>query len=471
MSDADQTTSTRDVPVLDEATHETADRIVRRYPVARSALLPLLHLVQSVQNHITDEGIAFCAQKVGLTRAEVGAVATFYTMYKRQPVGDWLLSVCTNPPCKIAGGQEIYDNYVAALGGHVDPETKVTVEHAECLGICDGAPVVQVNYEMFGPMTVAEGDQLLAACRNGEPPVSPWSGETPPTFAEVERDLSGANDAWEDQLHLAAQQQIAYDSPPTYRTGETDLPVTHPGGDPAGVGGAAFREAAAGGSTNGDRPTALGGPEQPVDPDESAPTSMAGDVAQRIGEGKMGDVESATPGDVVSADVAVEPATAAVDIRPEDAEGLTLEARQDSSSFAGDARATQQPTVTADDATVGSEDAGTAATARGDRPDSDEQPSSEHGDLEEAAATGEGADPPAAGDTADDAVQDGGDPAGVTAASPSAVAGSVPQGTETERLRVDADAVVTDEGGNRIDPADADGDDPADGDDTTDEDA
>jgi NADH-quinone oxidoreductase subunit E len=231
---------------LSQEIHDTADRIVRRYPVARSALLPLLHLVQSAENHITDDGIAFCAEKVGLTRAEVGSVATFYTMYKREPVGDWLLSVCTNPVCKQAGGGEIHDNYLATLGGHSDAETRVTVEHAECLGICDGAPVVQVNYEMFGPMTVAEGDQLLAACRKGAPPVSPWSGEKPPTFAEVEYDLSGANDTWEDQLHLAAQQQVAYENPPTYRTGETDVPVTHPGGDPAGVGGAVFREAAAG---------------------------------------------------------------------------------------------------------------------------------------------------------------------------------------------------------------------------------
>ncbi|MFT6803868.1 MAG: NADH-quinone oxidoreductase subunit E [Nitriliruptoraceae bacterium] len=237
---------------LSPATHDAAERIVRRYPVARSALLPLLHLVQSEQNYITTEGIAFCAEKVGLTRAEVGAVATFYTMYKREPVGDWLLSVCTNPVCKQAGGGEIYENYQKTLGGHSDAATKVTVEHAECLGICDGAPVVQVNYEMFGPMTVAEGDKLLASCRAGAPPVSPWSGEKPPTFNEIERELSGANDAFEHHLHEAALLQIAFDEPPTYRSGETDIPVTHPGGDSAGIGGAAFRMAAAGGTTVAD---------------------------------------------------------------------------------------------------------------------------------------------------------------------------------------------------------------------------
>lgn len=305
---SESTDTQTELPALDEEIHATADRIVRRYPVARSALLPLLHLVQSVQNHITDEGVAFCAEKVGLTRAEVGAVATFYTMYKREPVGDYLLSVCTNPPCKIAGGQEIYDNYVAALGGHSDPETKVTVEHAECLGICDGAPVVQVNYEMFGPMTVAEGDQLLAACRKGEPPQSPWSGETPPTFAEVERDLSGANDAWEAELHKAAVQQIEYERPPTYRTGETDIPVTHPGGDPAGVGGALFRQQASGNGQGEVTAEDLADVQADRDPSEPTGAPLPGDDSQRIAPGEADDttIAAAGPGTPTADEVAVD---------------------------------------------------------------------------------------------------------------------------------------------------------------------
>ncbi len=312
----DSTDTTTELPPLDQEVHDTADRIVRRYPVSRSALLPLLHLVQSVQNHITDEGIAFCAEKVGLTRAEVGAVATFYTMYKRQPVGDYLLSVCTNPVCKQAGGQQIYENYVAALGGHNDPETKVTVEHAECLGICDGAPVVQVNYEMFGPMTVAEGDQLLASCRKGDPPVSPWSGEKPPTFAEVERDLSGANDAWEAELHKAALAQINdYAKPPTYRTGETDIPVTHPGGDPAGVGGAVFRQQASG---NGHAEVTADDMRDVVaDRDPSEPTGdpLPGDDSQRIAPGESDDLSIAEAGPGA-------PDADEVNVHPADAEGV-----------------------------------------------------------------------------------------------------------------------------------------------------
>ena len=227
---------------LSDTTRAAAEALVTRYPVARSALLPLLHLVQSDQGYVTEEGIAFCADRLGLTKAEVGAVSTFYTMFKREPVGDYLLSVCTNPTCKIAGAQDIYEGYVEQLGGHHDAESGVSVEHAECLGICDAAPVVQVNYEMYGPVTKQEADELLAACKKGTPPPSNWSDEVPGTFKEVEFDLSGAGDGVNDRLAAAARAQVEADVPPSYRTGETDIPVTHPGGDPRGVGGDVFRE-------------------------------------------------------------------------------------------------------------------------------------------------------------------------------------------------------------------------------------
>jgi NADH-quinone oxidoreductase subunit E len=229
---------------IDETTRAEAQVLARRYPLARSALLPILHLVQSVDGYVSDDGVALCAEVLGLTKAEVASVATFYTMYKREPVGDWLLSVCTNPTCQIAGGQRIYDDYVEAIGGHHDAEHGVTVEHAECLGICGDAPVVQVNYEMFGRLSHAEGLALLEAARRGEPPVSPISRVAPCTFREVERELSGIDDGVDEHLADAAAAQVAAAVPPTWRSGETDIPVTHPGGDPAGHGGEAFRDAA-----------------------------------------------------------------------------------------------------------------------------------------------------------------------------------------------------------------------------------
>jgi NADH-quinone oxidoreductase subunit E len=244
------------VPISD-TTRDEAQRLVQRYPVSRSALLPLLHLVQADEGYVSEDGIAFCAELLGLTKAEVGAVSTFYTMYKREPFGDYLLSVCTNPTCKIAGAQDIYESYVERCGGHVDRDgSGVMVEHAECLGICDAAPVVQINYEMYGPVTHDEAMQLLDKAKAGDPPPSNWSKEVPGTFREVERQLSGIEDGVDAQLIEAARlQAAASEVPPSYRTGETHLPVTHPGVDPAGHGGEAFRsEARMDGSRDTERP-------------------------------------------------------------------------------------------------------------------------------------------------------------------------------------------------------------------------
>jgi NADH-quinone oxidoreductase subunit E len=95
-------------PVFDELTRQRTKEIIARYPQSRSALLPLLHLVQSVQNHVSQEGIRYCAEALELTTAEVSAVATFYTMYKRTPCGEHLVSVCTNTLCATLGGDAVY---------------------------------------------------------------------------------------------------------------------------------------------------------------------------------------------------------------------------------------------------------------------------------------------------------------------------------------------------------------------------
>jgi NADH-quinone oxidoreductase subunit E len=231
---------------LTETTRDELRSLTQKYPVARAALLPMLHLVQAHEGFVSEDGVAMCAEVLGLTKAEVGAVATFYTMFKREPVGDYLLSVCTNPTCAIAGGKAIYEAYVEACGGaHVDRDgAGVMVEHAECLGICDAAPVVQVNYEMYGPVTRDEALDLLQKAKAGDPPASNRSGEVPPVFTAVEREFSGIDDGVHAQLVEAARLQATGEVPPAYRSGETDIPVTHPGGDPAGHGGQAFAAAA-----------------------------------------------------------------------------------------------------------------------------------------------------------------------------------------------------------------------------------
>src|SRR3954465_9434093 len=153
-----------DLPPLTEQTRIEARESIARYPVRRSALLPMLHLVRSCAGYVSPEGVALCAGELGLTKAEVGAVATFYTMYKRRPTGRHLVSVCTNTLCAVLGGQRIFDALAADLGVHHDEtaaDGSITPEHAECLAACDYAPVVTVDV-----LLVVDGArELVAALR------------------------------------------------------------------------------------------------------------------------------------------------------------------------------------------------------------------------------------------------------------------------------------------------------------------
>ena len=201
-------------PVFDELTGQRTKEIISRYPQSRSALLPLLHLVQSVQGYVSQDGIRYCAEALGLTTAEVSAVATFYTMYKRSPCGEHLVSVCTNTLCAALGGDDIYGALERKLGiGHEEtagePGTpgSITLEHAECLAACDLAPVLQVNYEYFDNQSVSSAEQLVEALQRGEKP-HPTRGapltdlrtvslELAGIFTELERTVEGVSTAAE----------------------------------------------------------------------------------------------------------------------------------------------------------------------------------------------------------------------------------------------------------------------------------
>lgn len=141
-----------------------ADEIVARYPVARSALMPLLHAVQERDGHVTEEAMAEVAGYVGLTPAEVLGVCSFYSMYKRRPCGRLLVSVCTSVSCLVNGGPELLDHLSRRYAD--DPE--VTVEEVECLAASDGAPVMQVNYEFHERMTPGEAERIVEAYRRGD---------------------------------------------------------------------------------------------------------------------------------------------------------------------------------------------------------------------------------------------------------------------------------------------------------------
>jgi NADH-quinone oxidoreductase subunit E len=173
-----------------------AEKIVARYPSARSALLPLLHLVQAEDGYLTPAGIAFCADQLGLTKAEVTAVATFYSMYRRTPTGEYLVGVCTNTLCAIMGGDAILEALQDHLGVHAGQTTddgRVTLEHIECNAACDYAPVVMVNWEFFDNQTPASARDLVDGLRAGEPPV-PTRGASLCSFREMSRTLAGLPD-------------------------------------------------------------------------------------------------------------------------------------------------------------------------------------------------------------------------------------------------------------------------------------
>ncbi len=170
--------------------------IIARYPDSRSALLPLLHLVQAEEGHVTHTGQQFCADLLQLTTAEVAAVATFYSMYRRRPSGDYQVGVCTNTLCAVMGGDAIFESLQEHLGvgnGETTDDGKVTLEHIECNAACDFAPVVMVNWEFFDNQTPASARRLVDDLRAGAP-VEPTRGAPMCTFKETARILAGFPD-------------------------------------------------------------------------------------------------------------------------------------------------------------------------------------------------------------------------------------------------------------------------------------
>ncbi|MER5179725.1 NADH-quinone oxidoreductase subunit NuoE [Streptomyces sp. NPDC002896] len=174
-----------------------AREIIGRYPDSRSALLPLLHLVQSEEGYVTRTGMQFCADMLGLTTAEVTAVATFYTMYRRKPSGDYQVGVCTNTLCAVMGGDAIFSALQEHLGvgnGETTGDGKVTLEHIECNAACDFAPVVMVNWEFFDNQTVESAKRLVDDLRAGSE-VRPTRGAPLCTYKETARILAGFPDS------------------------------------------------------------------------------------------------------------------------------------------------------------------------------------------------------------------------------------------------------------------------------------
>ena len=176
---------------------EVMNSIIKRYPRSRSAIMPLLHYVQSLAGYVTNEGIEEIAKLLSLETAEVTAVATFYTQYKRKPVGEYHVGVCTNTLCAVMGGDAI----LAALKDHLGVENdgvtadgKVSLEHIECNAACDYAPVVMANWEFYDNQTVASAKALVDGARAGTPPAPTRGPNKLVTFKEAEAALAGLDD-------------------------------------------------------------------------------------------------------------------------------------------------------------------------------------------------------------------------------------------------------------------------------------
>lgn len=201
---SDQSTS------IDDTTIAELRELAARYPQPRSALLPMLHLVQSVDGRVSPRGIEVCADILGITTAQVSGVATFYTMYKRRPAGKHHVGVCTTALCAVMGGDALLERAKHRLGideNQTTPDGQVSLERLECNAACDFAPVMMVNWEFFDNMDPAKTDELLDKLINDEEVVSP-RGATITSWREAERVLAGFPDGRADEGPSAGEASL-----------------------------------------------------------------------------------------------------------------------------------------------------------------------------------------------------------------------------------------------------------------------
>jgi NADH-quinone oxidoreductase subunit E len=176
---------------------EVMESIITRYPRKRSAIMPLLHFSQSITGYINNEAIEVIAHLLELETAEVTAVSTFYTQYKREPVGEYHVGVCTNTLCAVMGGDAIFAGLKEHLGVENDGVTadgKVSLEHIECNAACDYAPVVMANWEFYDNQTVQSAKDLVDSMRAGNPKPPTRGPNKLVTWKEASAVLAGVND-------------------------------------------------------------------------------------------------------------------------------------------------------------------------------------------------------------------------------------------------------------------------------------
>ena len=147
-----------------------AKEIIGRYPHPKSALIPLLHLAQEQDGYVADDAMVHIAELVGITPAEVVGTCSFYEMFKREPVGEYLVNVCTNIACMLVGGEELLHHLEERLGirpGSTTPDGMFTLEDVECIAASTEAPCLTVNYRYFHKISNEAADALLEDLRAG----------------------------------------------------------------------------------------------------------------------------------------------------------------------------------------------------------------------------------------------------------------------------------------------------------------
>ncbi len=158
---------------------DTAREIVSRYPVPRSALIPLLHLAQEQHGWVSGDAMRQIADLCGVTPAEVKGTGSFYEMFKFHPVGSYLINVCTNISCMLLGGEELLDHAQQRLGvktGGTTADGMFTLEDVECIAACTEAPCLQVNYRYRLRVTGDDFDEMIDSIRAGRTDDLPQHG-------------------------------------------------------------------------------------------------------------------------------------------------------------------------------------------------------------------------------------------------------------------------------------------------------
>jgi len=182
--------------VFEGSVRSDADAIMSRYPDdrRRSAIMPLLYLAQSVDGWVTRDALREIGELLGIRTAEVEAVASFYTMYRLRPTGTHVVNVCTNLACKLRGAEAVYDAAHDAVGvphgAEMSDDGLFTVHEEECLGVCDFAPAVQINFCNHDTVDPPRMRELVAGLRAGEVP-SPARGPAFGSFKAASRALAG----------------------------------------------------------------------------------------------------------------------------------------------------------------------------------------------------------------------------------------------------------------------------------------